>query len=340
MAQDDVEVTANTRAKVINKDSIRAHYVQRYPNHFFVWPVLKQRSLNFEVASLRTKRRRLNFKPNNSYSFGVGVYMFDVGFELAMAIPINEKNIDLYGETKARDLQLNVLARTYGFDLYVQKYKGFYITDPKVNIPKHKPYPQRSDIATRNFGLSGLYILNDKKFSLKSAYNFAERQLESKGSFIMVGTLNAFRLIADSSIFTEDQRVIFGESSSFKELKYTTFSLSPGYTYSIVYKNFFLNGALVIGPAHSWVYYKRNDGSDKNETSVNAFSSIRIGLGYNSDHFFAGINFVTQGRNVKFEEVQFTNSSASLRLLFGYRFHEFGVFKRSVWDLPKEFLKL
>jgi hypothetical protein len=336
-AQDDLAVSAYPRNR---KDSLRSINVQRYPDHFFIWPVLKQRSLNFEVQSLQNRKRKLNFKPNNSFTVGLGVYLFELGIELTFALPVNDKSKSLYGETHAKDLQLNALTRRFGFDLYHQKYTGFYISDPTNKISKNTPSPQRSDIATRNFGLSGLYIFNDQKFSLKSSYNFAERQLHSKGSFIMVGTLNSFKLTADSSVLNVEQRDIFGERSSFKALKYTTFSIAPGYTYSVVYRNFFLNGTLVIGPAHNWIYYQHDDNSDRNDTSINSFALVRVGLGYSSDHFFAGINFVSQSRNVKFEQIGFTNSSSTFRLLFGYRFREFGVLKKSVWDIPRALLKL
>jgi hypothetical protein len=250
-AQDDVAVTTYPRHR---SDSLRAKNVQRYPDHFFIWPVLKQRILNFEVQSQNSRKQKLYFKPNNSFTLGLGVYLFELGIELTVALPVDDKNKNIYGETHAKDIQLNALARKFGFDLYHQKYKGFYVSDPSNNIPKNTPYPQRSDIATRNFGLSGLYIFNDRKFSLKSAYNFAERQLHSNGSFIMVGTLNSFKLTADSSVLNKEQRDLYGERSSFKALKYTTFSIAPGYTYSVIYKNFFLNGTLVLGPAHNWIY--------------------------------------------------------------------------------------
>jgi hypothetical protein len=336
-AQDDVTVSAVPQSK---KDSLRARNVQRYPDHFFIWPVLKQRSLNFGVQSLDNKKEKLDFKPNNSVTLGLGVYLFEVGVELTVALPVDDKSKYIYGNTHAKDLQLNILTRKLGLDIFHQKYKGFYVSDPKNKPPKDAPYEHRGDIATRNLGITGLYIINDRNFSLKSAYNFAERQLHSKGSFIVVGTLNSFKLVADSSVLNYKQRPIYGEASSFKELKYTTFSIAPGYTYNVIYRNFFLNSTLVIGPAHNWIYYKHNDNTDRHDTSINSFVSARIGLGYNSDHFFAGINFVTQSRNVKFEKMSFTNSSTTFRLLLGYRFKEFGVLKKSVWDIPRTLMKM
>jgi hypothetical protein len=127
-----------------------------------------------------------------------------------------------------------------------------------------------------------------------------------------------------------------GPYSDFQELRYATFSIAPGYAYNFVYKDFFLSAGLTIGPAHNWIYYKNETGSEKNDIRINTFTSFRIGLGYNSDRFFTGVNFVRQSRTVRFEDIQFTNASTTFRLLVGYRFKEFGVLKRSAGDLPKK----
>lgn len=335
-AQEDVEITAVPQ---VNHDSLRALYIHSYPDHFFLWPVIKRRTLNFEISSQQNTDHKIKFEPNNSVAMGIGMYVFDIGFELTFAVPVDSKSEMIYGKTDAKDIQLNALSKKFGFDIYHQKYTGFYSTDSEIDLPKGSVYPQRSDIATRNFGVSGIYIFNDEEFSLRSAYTFAERQLRRKGSFLLTGTLNSFKLSADSSVLNVEQRASYGEASAFRDLQYTTFSVAPGYTYSLTYKNFFLNIALFIGPAHNWIYYTRNDDSSQRDISVNSFSSARIGVGYNSDRFFFGFNFVSQARRVKFEDVEFSNASNTFRFLFGYRFREFGILKKSIWNLPKEFLK-
>jgi len=335
LAQDNIEINP-----VPNKDSAAVvvdPHIQRYPNHFFLWPVLKQRALSFDVQNLHGKNDKLTFKPNNALTFGLGVYLFDLGLEFTFAIPTNKKN-DIYGTTHAKDIQINALARKFGFDLYDQKYSGYYQADSRINIPQGKPYPQRSDIVTRNFGLSGFYIVNNKKFSIRSAYNYAERQLRSRGSLLIVGALNSFKLTADSSVLPYEYRKTFTEGASFDKLKYTTFSVAPGYSYNLIYKQFFFNGTVVFGPAHNWIYYKQPDGKSKNDITINTYTSLRLSVGYNSDHFFTGISYVLQSRNVKFEEIQFTNTSSTFKFLVGYRFREFGILKKSVWDIPRKLL--
>ncbi len=321
--------------KRTQRDSIRTTNIQSFPDHFFVWPVIKQKSLNFEIQNNIKKKEKLIYKPNNSYTLGFGAYIFEVGLEFTFAVPINEKSEARFGTSSARDFQMNALGKKWGADFAYQKYNHFYVDDPNSIVDPDSPYPQRSDIQTRNVGVSGVYIFNDTKFSFKSAFNFSERQLKRSGSFLLTGVLNAFKVTGDSAIVSAAVQPKIGDESSFNQLRYTTFSISPGYAYNFIYKDFFLNTTLFLGPAHNWTYFQREDGTEKNDTNINLFAAFRVGIGYNSDRLFAGLNFITQSRSVVFENIRFTNSSSTFRLLIGYRFREVGILKNSVKDVPK-----
>jgi hypothetical protein len=311
-------------------DSLRDGHIGLFPNDFFVYPVLKQRTLSFELEKA-DRSRLLTFRPNRTYSLGVGLYLFEVAAELAVAIPVAEKKTDLFGKSKARDIQLNMLGKKFGLDMYYQRYRGFYVTDRDNEPGRDMPYPQRGDIVSRNLGVTGSYIFNNKKFSLRSVYNFSERQIYSAGSFIALVNLGRFTLEADSSILDSSQELVF-TNESFKNLRYSTFSVAPGYSYNLIYRSFFLNGTLGIGPAHHWIYYQHETGKGEREIGINSFVAARIGIGYNGERVFGGISFLTQGSNVKFEEARFSNNNASFKILMGYRFKEFGRLKKRAWD--------
>lgn len=315
-----------------NADTLSRQHIKSYPDHFFLWPVLKQRSLNFRVRDLEDNRS-VRYKPNNSYALGVGAYVFDISLEFTFAIPINERDRRIYGRSSARDFQINALGRNWGADLFMQRYKGFYSN--AYFLPGPEAFPQRPDIAARNTGLTGMYVFDPDRYSLRSAFNFSERQLVSGGSFILTGTINRFKVVADSAIMEP------GESeseSSFKKLRYTTLSVAPGYAYTFVRNNFFLSGAIMAGPAHNWIYYQRADNTGEHDIRFNTFASVRLGLGYATDTFFAGLNYAQQSRMVKFNDLRFTNNSSTFRLLVGFRFREFGILRKSIADLTKELM--
>lgn len=319
--------------------SVRSQYIRSYPNDFFVWPVLKQRKLDFELRSLAGDRNRLQYSANKPYSLGVGLYLFEVAFELAFAVPLDEQSKRIYGESTTRDIQLNILGRRWGADLFWQRYSGLYINDPANPVPTNTPYIQRPDITVRNVGLSVNRVLNSNKFSFRSAYNFVERQLTSAGSPIVFATFDNLIVKADSAIVGDRFAEQFGDSHTIIHIRTSNLGIAPGYTYSLIWKGFFINGAFAIGPMHNWMKYELEDGGGDTRLKFNLYVAARLALGYNGDRFFGGLTFMNHGRNVKFEDVQMTNSQSSFKILFGMRFRESGILKKKIWDLPKTIRK-
>lgn len=312
------------------QDSTKNQFIKSYPDHFFIWPVIKQRSLSFDLKERSGKGPSLIYKPNTSAQLGLGVYLFEIGFELAFSVPLTDKSITQFGRSHARDLQANILGKRWGMDVFHQNYSGFYRSNEQNTSTKI--YPQRPDIEVRNLGLNGIYVFNHQKFSLRSAYNFSERQLRSHGSWTMTGTINTFQLNADSSVMTKSFERLTSLRSSFSTLRYTTFSLAPGYSHTVIYKHLFLNVSLSVGPAHHWINYRSGDDKVHDDITVNSFADVRASLGYNSNHVFGGITFVNQSRNIRFEQILFTNASNTFRIVLGYRFEERGILKKRAKD--------
>lgn len=316
-------------------DTLNVAHIKSYPDHFFLWPVLKQRGLNFRIRDLE-ENRSVRYRPNNSYALGVGAYVFDISFELTFAIPLNERNRDVFGKSTARDFQINALSKKWGADLFVQRYHGFY-SDVDLNAGTLTTLPSRPDITARNTGLTGLYVFNPNQYSLRSAFNFSERQLISGGSLMLTGTINTFKADAEGALIPGEEPDSGGDLMA---LRYTTLSLAPGYAYTFVRHNFFASGAVMAGPAHNWIYYQKEDNSSTHDIQFNTFASVRLGIGYSTDLFFAGLNFVQQSRTVKFDNLRFTSNTSTFRLLVGFRFREFGILKKNVADLPAELRKI
>jgi hypothetical protein len=333
LAQNDINVSASPQPQTAY-DSVRSKYIKSYPDHFFLWPVIKQRKLDFDIQRISDRKDAVDFKSNKPFSLGIGMYLFELGIEIAFAVPLNEQSKAIYGESDARDIQVNAFGKRWGADAYYQKYNGFYIDDETTDIAANTPYPQRPDIETRNVGITGTYVINSKKFSYRSAYNFAERQLKSAGTFVIFASLNSFNASADSSLLGTPYESRFGQDSFIREIKFNTLGVAPGYSYNLIYKGFFLNGTLAFGPGLNRIAYTRNDQTNRS-TKIDAFATLRISMGYNGDQFFGGLTFVTQARTAKFEEVMLSSSNTSFKILFGYRFREFGFLKKRIWDLPK-----
>lgn len=317
----------------------REDYIKSHPDHFFIWPVLKQRNQNYELQITEPEKRTVGYYSNKPYSVGIGLYMFEIGAEIAFAVPLNEKKKEIYGESEASNFQLNLLGKRWGFDAYWQRYEGFYLKDSKVEVPANTPYVQRPDIRTRNLGLTANYIFNNKKFSFRAAYNFSERQLKSAGSFLMFGTIDDFKIAGDSAIQGNGYDEAFPSVSKIKIIDSFIFGAAPGYTYTLISNGFYINGTLAVGPALNFLTYTLEDGAVDNSARTNTLIALRIALGYNGERFFGGMSFTTQSQKTRFENVDLTSSFGSFKILFGYRMVERGLLKKRARDLEKQILR-
>lgn len=318
-------------AQTSSKDSVRGRYIKRFPDYFFIWPVIKQRSTTFDIENSPGKSEKLSYKPNGNVGLGWGLYIFEIGFEITFSFQPEANSQYRFGHSRVNDLQINLLSKHWGLDVFTQNYNGFYRTDKNISVPSNLPYPQRPDISTWNTGVNGIYVFNKNKYSLRAAYNFSEKQIRSGGSFLLTGTVNTFSLRADSAVYGTKYEPKFGASTDFSKLDYTTVSIAPGYAYTLVYKSLFVNGSLSIGPANHWVWYQSAAGA-KTDITLNSFVDFRASIGYNSERFFTGVSYVTQARNIRFEQIEFTSASSIFKIVIGYRFKEFGILKKRAWD--------
>lgn len=313
------------------EDTLRSKYIQQFPDKFFVWPLIKQRELNFDISNRFDNSQELKYRPNNLYSVGVGFNLFELSFELSMAIPLDEKNRSTYGPSDIRDLQLSFVGKQWAADIYSQRYKGFYVENRNQGSSSPNAIIKRSDILLTNTGGKFIYAFNRKKYSIRAAFNYSERQLKSAGSFILAGSINGAHLQADSSVLRQIYSPDAYSVSSFRKLQYASIGLAPGYAQSFIYKDFFLNAAISLGPAHYWIKYAA-EGDVDYDFSINTYADLRFAVGYNSDRIFGGLSYVLQSRNIKFEDIEFTNGSSVVKFLIGYRFREFGILKKRAID--------
>lgn len=327
-------VTLNVTAHPI--DSTRHQFIKQYPDHLFIWPLIRQRTLSFSVEKRNADGEAVQFEPNSTVSMGIGLYVFEVGAELSLSVPLDEKSQSRFGSSDVRDLQGHLVGINWSLDGFAQRYSSFYLANPLVVIQNNQPYPIRPDFELRNFGASGIYAFNRTRFSLRSAYNFAERQLKSGGSVMLAGTLNSVQLGSDSVVLSTASQSRLRVNNTFSHLRYTTLSAAPGYSYNLIYRNWFINFTLSVGPAHHWVYYEDKDGRPHYDIAINSFVDSRFALGYNSDRWFGGLSFVNQAREVRFDQFQFTTTTSSFKMMIGYRILEKGIFKKRAWDfVPK-----
>lgn len=311
-------------------DTTRDYYIEEYPEKFYIRPMFTLRNLSLELKSRRNKTE-INYHPNGNGYLGVSVFVFDIGLGISFKVPESKQSNSRFGETEYLDLQSNIYAKKWGADLSLQQYEGFYVNNPLQHFPewqKDDPYPRRNDLKINKLSANVFYIKNHKKFSYRSAYNQADRQRKSGGSFYF-GTKFLYQDIsADTSLIPYNSRQNF-ELDNFNWANFYSISILPGYTHTFIHKYFYINISLALGPSYLMSSYKENN-KKSNDRQITTAINLRAALGYNSPRWIAGITFVNHSSNFMTEHLQISGETENIRIFLGYRFKEVGLLKKTL----------
>lgn len=313
--------------------SVRSEYIQDFDDKFYIKPLLTVRTLNLELKDQNGRVDDVSYSSTTNSYLGLGVYLFNIGLELSFRLPNDRQDPGTYGETDVFDFQTNLYSKKWGADLTYQRYRGFYLEDPKAHVSSWNngdPFPQRRDLAISNSQLNVFYIFNHEKFSYRSAFNLADMQLRNAGSFLLGLSTSTFSFSADSTLIPLESRNRFTEDAILSGARFTVLGLLPGYAYNFVYKQFYLNLSLSVGPAHMWIRYTTQD-RERNDIAIQPIVNIRSALGYNSPTFFGGLSVVSHAVSHEIDNLDINGSSGNVKLFIGYRFQEKGVLTKSLF---------
>ena len=323
------------QAKQVRYDSVRKNYIQTWTDKFYIKPILTIRYLNLVIDDENKKASEIVYSPSSNGFFGFGLYAFDLGVELSFKLPQNEKDTpkEIFGETESFDFQTNIYAKKWGADISYQRYQSMYMEDPANHYNDWKegdPYPIREDLALKYFQVSGFYLFNHERFSLRSPYVQADRQLKSQGSFLLSMFVSTFTFSADSTLIPVNEKVFYPENEDFRMMRSTSVAILPGYTYTLTKNHFYINAAFSLGPGHLWIKYNKGD-FEEEDIKFRPVLGLRGAIGYNGEKFFAGITTNAQIVSTLIDNMNVNSRSGNIKIFFGLRFQEFGVLKKELF---------
>ena len=308
-------------------------YIQEQTDKFYVKPLLTSRSISLEMEDTQNRVDNILYEPTTNTYLGLSLYLFDVGLELSFQVDNESQDPAIYGETDAFDFQANLYMKKWGADIAWQRYSGFYLDDPNDHFSDWRvgdPFPQRADLNITNLQFNAFYVFNHRRFSYRSAFNQADIQLKSAGSFLLGFSTSTLRFNSDSTLIPGESESLLPDELNINIGRFTALGLVPGYTHNFIYRNFYLNLSLSIGPAHLWTRYS-SESRETNDLNIRPIVNIRSALGYNSDTFFGGLSFVSQGVGYEIGDLEVNARSGNVKLFVGYRFQEWGFLKKRLF---------
>ena len=200
--------------------------------------------------------------------------------------------------------------------------KGFYLSNyqnyyPNWNIDS-LGYPKAPHLRIVEGGLNLGFTFN-KKFSLNAAFAQGERQKKSAGSFLMGISERYQRIEADSSFVPPTQGELYPNLDKFMYGDFISTILSLGFGYQFVVKKFHFTPVLMAGSGFQIQSYKQIDRS-RFWINVPTYASAKGQIGYNGDHFFANIIYITEFNTIPIKESRIRLFHNWLEFGMGLRF--------------------
>lgn len=174
------------------------------------------------------------------------------------------------------------LYRRYGYFRTQFRYtNGFRLTE------KDGSSTFRDDIQLFTAYVFGYHLLSAKQFSLRSSFNQRDRQIKSRGSFLLGGLANRRRLLADNLSIPLNN----GKQAEVERFAQTNIGLGGGYAYTqIINKHFFITPLLYAGPEIRFTNIEREGEGRMAETvRVGLQLRSRLSIGWNTNKYFIAL---------------------------------------------------
>ncbi len=276
----------------------------------------------FNSLNINDENRNYILRPNGKTNLGIGFNFKFIGIGLSFGLPQSQNRIYKYGKTSAFDLQVSVFGTWFGFDGYIQSYKGYFLSNPKDFMNWDKDYqPQIPDMSISSIGLMGFYIFNNKKYSYKAAYNKTQIQNRSAGSFILGIFAHTDAGRTDNGFIPREVRDSIQTDFDLSEFDLLSVGVSVGYMYTfVIKKNFSINLSLIPGFGVQKVSLKAIDGTGGIETQPAAQLLARASLSYEFKWFYAGFVASNIFRNFSYNNYNIDLGTQKIRFYIGKRF--------------------
>ncbi|GMQ31319.1 DUF4421 domain-containing protein [Algoriphagus confluentis] len=252
------------------------------------------------------------YEPNSGLNLGVGITY--QRFTLNIAAPfgfLNPNRIEDWPQFL--DLQLHSYPQNWIFDLFLQFYRGYTLSDFQDSGAEYR----RRDLRLVKLGLSANYLFNGEKFSFEAAFHQSEIQKRSAFSPMLGFEVYRVRISGDSLLIPEE----LGVPGNYSRGDFFQIGPSAGLAGTLVFGNgFFITGAasanLGLGTG------KADENKDSRAISLMPGYNLRGFAGYNGRKFSINGSYVF--KNLLLAEIQGISQEANTgnyRVNLVYKIH-------------------
>lgn len=306
------------------------NYVRKYPDRFIV--TLSQSYRQYDVRFFQTYGQDTmgagapQMIADANASSGISIDFDKISFSFGIkTYPSTPADIEKKGQTKLTSYSLSFGAYRFRFESSYRNYHGFYdykTATYDTNYAHTGIYYQNPSMDVRSMRVKTLFIFKKRKFSYNSAYFNTQRQLKTKGSFLLVSNVYDYRFRSDVSLIPDSSRKYFGKYSDLDYFRVQGISIGPGYSWNLVlFKTLYFNMTLTSGFDFQHRSYDTfSDTYSDKFWKVGAAGDARFALGLNGKRMFTSITFRMDYNSYVSQNLRIEPRYKSLDFNFGYRF--------------------
>ena len=240
----------------------------------------------------------LRYRPNSLVTMGINGSYKKLSFSLGWGFGFLNPNKEEKGKTHSFDFQTHLYSTDWVTDIYVQFYKGYYLSLGGPAGTADKNYYKRPDIKVNLLGASLYRLLNGERFSYRAGFLQNEWQKRSAGSVLLGAEVYHGAMKGDSALVPSHLNAYYPQQGIHR-VRLIEFGPGAGYTYTVVWEeNLFLTGSATINADISMVKEVSAAGS-ANRTSLSPNATLRAVAGYNSEEWAATISWLDNATNAK-----------------------------------------
>ena len=259
---------------------------------------------------------------SSSSGFEVDYDKFSLALDYKSSPPSDTKR---KGNTSYNGLGIALGGSKWRLESNWRRFKGFYDINTAAHDSTFKPdtsaYFQNPTLLANSLKFKFIYFFNHKKFSYNSSYSYTARQIKSAFSWAFESNFHLDNMHADTSLVSNYVRKEYGSYADLNTLKVMGLSLGGGGTFNlIIWKRFFFNLALLIGPEMQWRTYGHRTGEWETRAYIGSAVDFRGALGFNNRNFFITVNGITDYNNYNSGQINFKSAYYLVTTNIGYRF--------------------
>ena len=245
--------------------------------------------------SIIINRDGKEYEPNTPLSLGAGFAIRNTIFNFRFRLPVFTPNEDKYGETEALDIQIHHFGKQFLYDVFFQRYEGFYLDDREIEIIP--------DMMVQQIGFEITYLFNGKKFSSKAAFEQNELQLRSAGSLALGGGIYYY----DMDLGTDS---LTGKQPDFNNL---ILGINLGYAYTwVLNSHWLMTGIASVGAGFGNETDELGDGNIK----VLPITFARGAIGYHRSGWGIDFSFLIHSKKLHYSEGSLDLTGTNFQIAF------------------------